>query len=235
MKKYKYLIFDLDDTLLDFKDTEIKALELLFSKYDIPFEKDSVKKYRAINRRFWCDLEKGLVTKEEVLCNRFEEFFKIYGYDIKGRVVEDDYREYLNEGHKKLPNATELLEYLKDNDYKILAGTNGLGETQRRRLKDSGLIGLFDDLFISEEMGFEKPNVNFYKIIFDKYDDITKTNALMIGDSLTSDIQGACNFGIDSVWFNPLGKEASTVKPTYEISELMELLSIVNKEASVNA
>ena len=233
MKQYKHLIFDLDDTLLDFQDNERNSLEVIFKKYNIPFEEKSINQYKSINRRFWSQIEQGLINKEEALTKRFEEFFALYGYDIKGEIVERDYQNCLNKGHKTIPKAIETLIELKNRGYKIFAGTNGIGKTQKQRLEDSKMIDLFDDVFISEEMGVEKPNPKFFEIIFDKYDFIEKEDALMIGDSLASDIKGANNFGIDCVWFNPLEKEVNEINPTYEIYDLSELLLMLNKETSV--
>lgn len=109
----------------------------------------------------------------------------------------------------------------------IFAGTNGIGKTQRMRLKDSNLIDLLDDIFISEEVGFEKPAPKFFKAIFNKYKNTNNRNTLMIGDSLSSDIQGACNIGIDSIWFNPLNEPRSNIIPTYQISSLNQLIEFL--------
>jgi 2-haloacid dehalogenase len=234
MKNYKFLIFDLDDTLLDFQDTEKKSLEIIFKKYNIPFEEQSIINYKFINKNLWNQLEKGYISKEDVFSQRFEQFFKLYGHKVQGQTIEKEYRNYLNLGHKLIPSALESLTILKDQGYKIFAGTNGVGKTQRQRLNDSNLIYLFDDIFISEEIGFEKPNSEFFMAIFDKYTFMTKENTIMIGDSLSSDIQGAINFGIDSIWFNPSQQKASNIKSNYEIKDLSELLLILDKERGSN-
>jgi 2-haloacid dehalogenase len=230
MKQYENLIFDLDDTLLDFQDNERKSLKVIFKKYNIPFEEKSINEYKTINRKFWSQIEQGCINKEEALTKRFEEFFALYGYDIKGELIEKEYQNCLNKGHKTIPNAMETLIKLRNRGYKIFAGTNGIGQTQKQRLKDSKLINLFDYVFISEEMGVEKPNSKFFEIIFNKYDFMKKDKTLMIGDSLTSDIKGANKFGIDSIWFNPLNKDYGDTQPTYEIHDLSELLLMLNKE-----
>lgn len=233
MKQYKHLIFDLDDTLLDFQDNERNSLKVIFKKYNIPFDEKSFNQYKSINRGFWSQIEQGTIEKEEALTKRFEEFFALYGYDVKGEIVEKEYQNCLTKGHKTIPKAMETLMELKNRGYKIFAGTNGIGKTQKQRLKDSKMVYLFDDIFISEEMGVEKPNSKFFEIIFDKYDFMKKEDTLMIGDSLASDIKGSNNFGIDCVWFNPLDKKSNDIKPTYEISDISELLSMLNKEASL--
>ena len=228
MKKYKYLIFDLDDTVLDFKDTERQSLKSIFEKYQIPYDEEHINKYREINKRLWNELEKELTTKEKVLNGRFEEFLGLHGHEIDGSIVEDEYRQNLNKGHKTMPKAIETLKALREKGYKIYAGTNGLGETQRQRLTDSAMMELFDDIFISEEIGVEKPNVKFFDAIFTKYDFLNKEETLMIGDSLTSDIQGAINYGIDSVWCNIDSIEIDDKVFTYEIREIEKILEILN-------
>lgn len=230
MKNYKYLIFDLDDTLLDFQDTERKSLEIIFNKYNIPFEEETIMNYKTINKNLWNQLEKGLISKDDVLSQRFEQFFKLYGYEVQGMAIEREYRNCLNIGHKLIPGALKTLTDLKKLGFIIFAGTNGVVETQKQRLNDSNLVGYFDDIFISEEIGFEKPNPEFFKAIFDKHASITKENTLMIGDSLSSDIQGAINLGLDSIWFNPSKQKASSIKPTYEITDLSEILPIINNK-----
>lgn len=233
MKQYKHLIFDLDDTLLDFQDNERNSLKVIFKKYNITFDEKSFNQYKSINRGFWSQIEQGTIEKEEALTKRFEEFFALYGYDVKGEIVEKEYQNCLTKGQKTIPKAMETLMELKNRGYKIFAGTNGIGKTQKQRLKDSKMVYLFDDIFISEEMGVEKPNSKFFEMIFDKYDFMKKEDTLMIGDSLASDIKGSNNFGIDCVWFNPLDKKPNDIKPTYEISDISELLSMLNKETSV--
>lgn len=231
MKNYKFLIFDLDDTLLDFQHTERNSLKIIFKNNNVPFNENSLNKYKEINTSLWTQLENGHITKNEVLTKRFEYFFKHYGYNVEGTIIEKEYRTCLNQGHKLLPNAIKVLSLLKENGYTIFAGTNGVGITQRIRLKNSKLFSLFDDIFISEELGFEKPNVNFYKTMFNKYPEMNKYNSLMIGDSLSSDIQGAINIGIDSIWFNPKGQKNTDAKATYEIEDLLELTYILTKES----
>ncbi|MEN2259413.1 HAD-IA family hydrolase [Paraclostridium benzoelyticum] len=98
----------------------------------------------------------------------------MYGYDVKGEIVEKEYQNCLTKGHKTIPKAMETLMELKNRGYKIFAGTNGIGKTQKQRLKDSKMVYLFDDIFISEEMGVEKPNSKFFEIIFNKYDFMKK-------------------------------------------------------------
>ncbi|WP_150285552.1 YjjG family noncanonical pyrimidine nucleotidase [Rummeliibacillus sp. TYF-LIM-RU47] len=232
MKKYDFLIFDLDDTLLDFQDTEIKALESLFKKYEVPFNEESVSAYKAMNKKLWAEIEKGSLSKADLLNQRFAAFFELYEKKVDGQLAEKEYRSLLNLGHKMLDGALALLTALKNHGYTIVAGTNGIGITQRQRLTDAKIIDFFDDLFISEEVGFEKPNTQFFEAIFKKYPAMTKENTLMIGDSLSSDIKGATNAGIDSVWMNPTKAPHNGIESTYEVQTLDELLALLGEEVA---
>lgn len=226
MKKYEFIIFDLDDTIFDFQHTQNISLQKVFEKFNMPFNDETYRKYKEINVKMWTKLEDGLISKEELLVGRFKEFFNHYGFDIDANEVEDEYRSHINKGHHMLPNAFDTLKKLKENEYKIFAGTNGLSKTQRMRLSDSKLIELFDDIFISDELGFEKPHKNFFKIIFDKYPNMNKLNTLMVGDTPNSDIKGAYEFGIDSVLIKHF-KDIPNSKATYEIDRIEHILDIL--------
>ncbi len=227
MKKYDVLIFDLDDTLFDFQATEKEALTQIFKHYQIEPTQKNIDQYKTINHALWRALEAGDVTRDEVLNTRFTRFLKAHNQDVDGALVEAKYRQLLNQGHHLLPHAKELMMTLKEQGYQLFAGTNGLSATQKRRLTDAQLLEFFEDIFISEELGIEKPHVNFFNAIFNKYNLTDKTKILMIGDSLTADIQGAHNSGIDSVWMNHHQKTVKHPLHTYEIQNLKELLNIL--------
>lgn len=231
MNKYKHIIFDLDDTILDFQDSEEKALKQIITLYELPYNKQTTACYKSINDGLWHQLEKGLITREEVLTTRFSLFLKEFQIDENGPKVEAMYRELLNQGHKTVTHAHELLNALSKQDYKLYIGTNGVGMTQRKRLEDAKLLGYFEQLFISEEIGYEKPNPHFFNYIFDALHTSHKEEFLMIGDRLTSDIQGAINVGIDSVWFNSEGSipKSGSPKSTYTITNLMQIMNLLEE------
>ncbi|GGA49480.1 YjjG family noncanonical pyrimidine nucleotidase [Psychrobacillus lasiicapitis] len=233
MNKYKHIIFDLDDTILDFQDSEEKALIQIIKQYELPYDKHTIACYKHINERLWHELEKGLITREQVLTTRFSLFLKEFHIDEDGEKVEVMYREHLNQGHKTVNHAHELLNTLSKQDYKLYIGTNGVGKTQRKRLRDAKLEGYFEQLFISEEMGYEKPNPHFFYYIFDALHISRKEEFLMIGDRLTSDIQGAINVGIDCVWFNPKKNMpiAGSPKSTYTVPNLMQIMDLLEGQS----
>lgn len=231
MNKYKHIIFDLDDTILDFQDSEEKALKQIITKFKLPYNEQTIACYKRINDGLWHQLEEGLISRDEVLTTRFSLFLQEFSIDENGAKVEAMYREHLNEGHKTIAQAEELLNTLSKLDCKLYVGTNGVGKTQRKRLEDAKLHGYFEQLFISEEIGYEKPSPYFFNHIFDALQTSRKEEFLMIGDRLTSDIQGANNVGIDSVWFNPKGSipDPESPKSTYTVSSLMQIIDLLER------
>lgn len=231
MNKYKHIIFDLDDTILDFQDSEENALKQIITQFKLPYNEQTIACYKRINDGLWHQLEEGLISRDEVLTTRFSLFLQEFSIDENGAKVEAMYREHLNEGHKTIAQAEELLNSLSKLDCKLYVGTNGVGKTQRKRLEDAKLHGYFEQLFISEEIGYEKPSPYFFNHIFDALQTSRTEEFLMIGDRLTSDIQGANNVGIDSVWFNPKGSipEPDLPKSTYTVSSLMQIIDLLER------
>lgn len=226
MKKYEILIFDLDDTLLDFKAAEKASLKKLFVNNNIEYSNHNIDIYRRINDVLWGKLEQGLITKDEVVFSRFTLLCDILEIEGDGNAMELEYRSYLNKSTQIIPGAIELLQTVRENGYKVYAATNGLANTQRSRLSDSNMSQYFDDLFISEELGHEKPSINFFNILKDGIPNFKDSNALMIGDSLTSDIEGANRANIDSCWFNPNNSYVSD-NATYTINSFSQLYEII--------
>ena len=226
MKKYNYLIFDLDNTLLDFSQSELHALRAVFTKYGVIFNDETFAVYKEINHDLWTKLEEGRVKKETVLNTRFSKFFATQGVQVDGAVADNEFRSLLERRNDLIPGGTELLRKLKAAGYKIFAGTNGVGRTQRERLKNADMIQFFDELYISEEVGFEKPDVRFFETIFTKETIKNLDEVLMIGDGLTSDIRGANRVGIDSIWLNNNFDGVINDNPTYEVTELKEIINL---------
>ncbi|MFO8068695.1 MAG: YjjG family noncanonical pyrimidine nucleotidase [Alkalibacterium sp.] len=230
--KYKKIIFDLDNTVLDFRDTEEKALKKVIDAYNLPYTEETIAMYKEINHGLWQKLEQGIISRETLFSSRFALFLEEFGLSVDGKSVEDLYRQNLGQGYKKMDHAHELLTALKKNGYHIYAGTNGVAKTQWQRLAGADLSHFFEEVFISEEIGVEKPDPQFFTHIFDTLKTDNKAEFLMVGDSLTSDIQGANNAGIDSVWYNFSKKpvEPAAVQSTFSISNLLELLTLFGIE-----
>lgn len=228
MKHYQTLLFDLDDTLLDFGKAENQALEKLFMELNIPLDEDMKETYKMFNTGLWTAHEEGKIGRDELVNTRFAIFFDHYGKKVDGVEYERKYRSYLDEGHQLIDGAMELIQQLHQK-YDLYIVTNGVVTTQEKRLKDSGLAQYFRHVFVSEEVGYQKPRIEFFEYVFNQLGNIDLDKTMIIGDSLTSDIQGGTNAGIDSCWFNPHRKINNTdVQPTYEIRKLEELLLTLN-------
>lgn len=226
MKKYEYLIFDIDNTILDFSRSEHFSLQKLFIKYGVVFNEDTFNQYKIINKGLWDQLEEGKITKKTVLEERFARFFKTQDIIVNGKEADELYRTFLEERNDVMHGAIDLLTKLKAKGYTIFAGTNGVGKTQRKRLENAGITNFFDELYISEEVGFEKPDARFFQYIFQDATLTDLSKVVMIGDSLSSDIEGANRVGIDSIW---LGKHREMSEKPYTknvgfIDEILELV-----------
>lgn len=224
---YRYLFFDVDDTLLDFQQTEKRSLQHLFAKQEIDFNQGTFQQYKQINHQLWQAYEKGEKSSQEVRESRFKLFFESLGKVVDGQVLEAEYREYLNQGHDLLGNSRQVLTKLAKT-HELFVVTNGPTTTQQRRLKDAQIIHYFQEIFISEEVGYQKPQKEFFEKVFSQLPTVPKSQSLIIGDSLSADIQGGVNAGIDTAWLNPNQQAiAKELTPTFELSRLDDLLTIV--------
>lgn len=223
----KFLLFDADHTLLDFRASEKKALAQTFAEYGLPFPDAVYRQYQIQNTKLWQDYEKGLIDRRTVLHRRFGQLFAHFGYEADGAAFEDSYRAHLDRSCDLMPDAIEVVAQLS-RTHALYIVTNGVVSTQKMRLRDSGLAPYFRAVFISEELGCQKPQKAFFDQCFARIPDFAPEDALIIGDSLTSDIRGGNLAGIEACWFNPEGKANDTdAKPDYEIRALRELLTLL--------
>lgn len=223
MKKYEVLLFDVDGTLLDFDRAEETGIEGLLTHFGVPVTEENKKKYHVLNKKYWEMLESGTITRDQVLSLRFEEFFGDFGIQVDGMDVDRLYRTFLDNSAFLLDGAIELLEAVKDK-YPLYIITNGVAATQHKRLRASGLDKYFKGIFVSEEAGSQKPQKEFFEYCFERMGRRDVENMLIIGDSLTSDIRGGNNMGIDTLWFNPHKQEnGAGVRVDYEVSSLKEI------------
>lgn len=230
MKKYSILLFDADHTLLDFEAAERDALLHTFQKYGYPLNVATKERYLAINKELWDAYEHGELTREEVIYSRFAKLFRELAIDDDGIQFENDYQAELANGHELIEGAMEVVQALYQ-EYDLYIASNGVTATQYKRLEESQLRPYFKDVFVSEEIGFQKPNKNYFTKCFERIGDVDLKQVLMIGDSLSSDMQGGINIGIDTCWFHPNGNENKNDLPiTYEIKDLKELYEIMGKD-----
>lgn len=234
MKTYKYLFFDIDDTLLDFQATEKGALRALFEEQNMVLSAEDECRYKKINHSLWNDYENGKIDRDEVLNTRFSTTFRHYDLEVDGSLLERKYRSYLEQGHQLIDGAMDLIMNLQP-QYDLYIVTNGVSKTQDKRLRDSGLYPYFKDVFVSEDTGFQKPMKEFFNYVFDRIPNYIPGQGLIIGDSLSADIRGGQKSGLDTCWFNPLRKEnQSGVLPTYEIRQLKELHEILQSRVKIS-
>ena len=224
--KYKTLLFDVDDTLLDFKDAEKQALKSLFEEVGMPLTPEIERTYITLNHQRWKEYEKGKMTAEEVVNGRFGLLFESIGVKVDSLAMEKSYRRYLNQGHKLLGNSLKIIQDLSTKASLYIV-TNGVATTQFQRLTDAKLLPYFKDVFVSETIGHQKPQREFFDYVFTRIPQLKKKETVIIGDSLSSDIQGGNNAGIDTVWLSQQ-KLLSEIKPTFHIQSLEEIYRILN-------
>ncbi|MBO5175889.1 MAG: YjjG family noncanonical pyrimidine nucleotidase [Lachnospiraceae bacterium] len=227
---FKVILWDVDATLLNFEKAEEAGIRGCFEKYKLGECTDEMlENYKAINRGYWQAMERGEIEKPVLLVKRFEDFLNAYGLDSSVAAGFNElYQILLGETVVFYENALETVQALKG---KVLqcAVTNGTKVAQDGKLKNSGLDKEFDHVFISEVVGVEKPNKGFFDAVFAEIGEYAKDEVLIVGDSLTSDIQGGVNAGIKTCWFNPKGaKNTSALKPDYEIRDIGEVLKLTN-------
>lgn len=221
-------MFDADNTLFDFDKAEYHAFgkALRVNGFELDYEY-AYKLYHGINKSLWEEFEKGEVTKAVLTIRRFEKTFEKLGIKCEPESFNQLYMKLLGDGNFLYAGAEDICRKLCAR-CRLFIITNGVGTTQRRRFDASPIKPYFEDIFISEEIGFQKPDKRYFDSVFKKIPEINPSSALVVGDSLTSDIKGANNAGLDSCWYNPKKLPAYTdMSYTYMITDLKELEAIV--------
>ena len=223
----KIVLLDIDDTILDFKACERNAIIKTMEKYGIKATEELINKYSVINKSLWEAFERKEISKPELLVRRFEMFFNPLGVFTNADVINQDYLDLLSNEVFFVEGAVELCKKLKE-ICKVYVITNAVKKTQEKRLNKSGLLEYFDDVFISEIIGYQKPDIRFFEYVYNSIGMPSKTEMIVLGDSKTSDIQGGINFNITTCWFNKYNYDKHPeIKADYEIKNLLDFLEII--------
>ena len=228
MAKYYCILFDADNTLLDFDAAESKALADTLRNYGIEPDAETVQTYRTINEELWRQLEKGQLRRDKLMAERFTRFLKAVDAAGNGAEMNKFYLDQLST-HPDLaaPNVLDVLKELSE-VATLAVVTNGFDRVQSRRVAESGMKDFLEEVFVSEKLDSEKPNRKIFDAALRSLGVENREHVLMVGDSLTSDIQGGINAGLDTCWYNPNHAEnPGKVCPTYEIATLEELYPLV--------
>lgn len=219
----KTVFIDLDDTILDFHRAEAEALRETLIELKVEPKPETIERYSIINAGMWKLFEEGKINREQVLIWRFDIFFAELEIERSGIQAKNLYEERLGKGHFFVPGAQELLEELSTG-YHLYLASNGTAAVQEGRIKSAGIAPFFQDIFISELIGFHKPQKEFFDCCFRKIPDFFEAHTIIIGDSLTSDIKGGNDAGIYTCWFNPSGKpKREDIPADYEVRTLGEI------------
>lgn len=231
--KYRWLLFDLDDTLFDFAEAERFALRKTFEDAGHPFDPRTYGLYGEINSKLWLDLEAGTITADALKSERFARLFRELGLDADAVAFGQGYLQNLGLCPTLIDGAEELVRSLHGRA-KLMLVTNGLAAVQRPRLARSPIEDLFEDIVISEEVGVAKPDPRVFEAAFERMGQPPKQDVLMIGDSQSSDIAGGNGFGIDTCWFDPHREPRKPgIEPTYRIESWSEFPAVVGLAAVV--
>lgn len=236
MTRYSWLILDADGTLLDFRHAEAVALDKTPIQMGLQVPVDFHATYHAINDSLWREFESGGLLAHQVRNKRFIRVFESLGISGDANAFSDAFLNNIIQESTFIDGAESLLLRLKNHIGLVLL-TNGFADVQHARIARLGLGDMFGHVIISEEVGMAKPDPSIFEIAFEKMGRPRQADVLIIGDSLSSDIRGGADYGIDTCWFNPDQLTNMTnIKPTYQIRRLHEITKLIGlSQANNNA
>ena len=225
----EFLLLDLDDTILDFHKAERIAIAKTIRDFGVEPTEAVVTRYHIINKWHWEQLELGTMTREEILVGRFDVLFRELGREVDAVAVARTYEKNLSTGHYFLPGAEEAVDALHKK-YRLFLTSNGTASVQKGRMTSANLYRFFEKVFVSQEIGHNKPAKAYFDACFAQIPGFDPAKAMIVGDSLSSDIRGGINAGIKTCWVNPAHLEAKPgVTPDYEIEALSQLPALLEK------
>lgn len=222
----RFLFLDMDDTILDFHRSEREAISLTLKQFSLEPTEEVLQCYSAINKAHWEALERKELTRDQVLVGRFVALFDRYGIAVDPVAVARQYEVNLSAAHYFLPGAEEALERLSKK-YPLYLASNGTARVQEGRIRSANISRFFTEIFVSEEMGANKPDIVYFENCFARIPGFDKAKAMIVGDSLTSDIRGGINAGIATCWVNPDHKDCGDIRPDYQIESLSQLENLL--------
>ena len=224
----EFLFLDLDDTILDFHKAERIALSKTIRQFGLEPTEEVLTRYHAINKWHWEQLELGKLTRAEVLENRFAVLFEKYGMNVDATACARAYEKNLSIGHYFLPGAEEAVDRLSKK-YRLFLASNGTASVQKGRMTSANLYRFFETVFVSQEIGHNKPSKAYFDACFAQIPGFDPAKAMIVGDSLTSDIAGGINAGIRTCWVNPQHLPCpENVRPDHQIEYLSQLEALLD-------
>lgn len=222
----KAILIDIDNTLLDFNECAKASMMQGFKDFNLTYKDEMFPTFIKINDFLWGEIEKGNITKEELLEVRWNKIFAKLGIEFDGVTFEDRFRYYIERSGHIVRDAHEVMDYLTSK-YRVYAASNGFEKHQLGRLKEAKLIDKFSAIFVSEKAGYAKPSTEFFDYCFDRMGYVNKNEVIMIGDSVYADMKGGIDYGIKTCWFDFKRTQNCTAKVDYVIKNLTDLYKIL--------
>ncbi|MGG6310424.1 YjjG family noncanonical pyrimidine nucleotidase [Paenibacillus macerans] len=227
---YHYILFDADDTLFDYPLAESQALSRTLASEGIDCTDEVMEAYQAINGQLWREFEQGAIALASLRTERFARLIARLELSVRSDAeqISERYLRQLGEGVYLLEGAYNLCRDLVESGVRLAIITNGIKEVQMNRIGKSPLADMFDAIIVSEDTGYQKPHPGIFDYAFAKLGLTDKSRALIVGDSLTSDMKGGIDYGIDTCWYNPHHRPNTLgLQPTYEIRSLEEVKGLI--------
>ena len=226
---FEWLLFDLDDTLMEFKGPASEALQATFEKFEVSIDPETKALYHEINHQVWRECEDGKISIHDLSEVRMERFLQKIEHDnISAHAFNDHYLTHLAEGSRFYDETESVLETLSRHGYKMAIITNGLQRVQRYRWENTFLPTYFKDIYIAEEIGRTKPHRYYFDYVHGALKRPDRQRVLVIGDNPVSDVRGAKDYGYRSCWINRSRRADNPPRTDFEIHSLTELVNIVN-------
>ena len=225
-KPYDWLLFDLDNTILDFKKSSIHAFGAIMDEDGVEHQKEDYSLFSQINKKVWEEMESGQINHQELKVRRWDLYAKSKGLKLDSAQANERYFQHIRENSFFVDFAKELLD-LTYSRFNMMIITNGLGEVQRPRILNTKLDNYFNHIVISDELGHAKPHAEYFEHCHELIGGWEKKRVLVIGDTPGSDIKGGNDFGYDTCWYNHSNQVSSDIRADYEITHLTELRRIL--------